>query len=38
MKKLEELEMAIASLSDEEYREFRHWFLFYFLISSKRAL
>ncbi len=27
MRKLEELEMAIASLSDEEYREFRRWFL-----------
>ena len=27
MKKLEELEMAIASLSDEEYRQFRRWFL-----------
>jgi len=27
MRKLEELEMAIASLSEEEYREFRRWFL-----------
>lgn len=27
MTKLEELERAIASLSDEEYREFRRWFL-----------
>ena len=27
MRQLEELEMAIASLSDEEYREFRRWFL-----------
>ncbi len=27
MTKLEELEVAIASLSDEEYREFRGWFL-----------
>ena len=27
MTKLEELEMAIASLSDQEYREFRRWFL-----------
>ncbi len=27
MTKLEELEMAIASLSEEEYREFRRWFL-----------
>jgi hypothetical protein len=27
MAKLEELEMAIASLSEEEYREFRRWFL-----------
>ncbi|MBI2876124.1 MAG: hypothetical protein HYY20_04515 [Candidatus Tectomicrobia bacterium] len=27
MTKLEELEMAIDSLSDEEYREFRRWFL-----------
>ena len=27
MTKLEELEMAIVSLSEEEYREFRRWFL-----------
>ena len=27
MAKLEELELAIASLSEEEYREFRRWFL-----------
>jgi hypothetical protein len=27
MRKLEELEMAIASLSEKEYREFRRWFL-----------
>lgn len=27
MTKLEELERAITSLSDEEYREFRRWFL-----------
>ncbi len=27
MTKLEELERAIVSLSDEEYREFRRWFL-----------
>ncbi len=27
MTKLKELEKAIASLSDEEYREFRRWFL-----------
>lgn len=27
MTKLEELEMAIASLSEEEYREFCRWFL-----------
>ena len=27
MTKLEELEMAIASLPEEEYRRFRRWFL-----------
>lgn len=27
MTRLEELERAIASLSEEEYREFRGWFL-----------
>jgi hypothetical protein len=27
MTRLEELEMAIASLPDEEYRAFRRWFL-----------
>jgi hypothetical protein len=27
MTKREELEMAVASLSEEEYGEFRHWFL-----------
>jgi hypothetical protein len=27
MTKREELELAIASLTDEEYREFRRWFL-----------
>jgi hypothetical protein len=27
MTKLEELERAVASLTEEEYREFRHWFL-----------
>jgi hypothetical protein len=27
MTKLEELEMAVASLSEEEYGEFRRWFL-----------
>lgn len=27
MTKLEELEMAVASLPEEEYREFRRWFL-----------
>jgi hypothetical protein len=27
MTKLEELERAVASLSEEEYREFRRWFL-----------
>jgi hypothetical protein len=27
MKKLEELEMAVASLSEEDYCEFRRWFL-----------
>ncbi len=27
MTRLEELERAVASLSDEEYREFRRWFL-----------
>ena len=27
MTKLEKLEMAVASLSEEEYGEFRRWFL-----------
>jgi hypothetical protein len=27
MTKLQELEMAVASLTEEEYREFRGWFL-----------
>ena len=27
MTKLEELEMAVASLPEEEYRKFRRWFL-----------
>ncbi|MFQ5840139.1 MAG: hypothetical protein ACE5HK_05410 [Candidatus Methylomirabilales bacterium] len=27
MAKLEELERSVASLSEEEYREFRRWFL-----------
>jgi hypothetical protein len=27
MTKLEELERAVTSLTEEEYREFRHWFL-----------
>jgi hypothetical protein len=27
MTRLEELERAVASLTEEEYRQFRHWFL-----------